>query len=180
MMQTYNHLGVVELKEGRLAEARAWHEKSAQLAVHLRDSFSLGHAVQNVGIVCQREGEVARERGDERAARLSFYAALRFLEEGLQIRQSLDNKADEAASLYQLARIHLRLGDLAAAEQYAHAARQIDEFFMVKDAWLVYDTLSEIAAARGDTAAAAEWAEMRDAKLAEVERLASGRSSVPG
>ena len=48
-------------------------------------------------------------------------------------------------SLSQLAIIHLLLGDLAA-----------------------------IAQARGDTAAAAEWARQRDAKVVEVERLARG------
>ena len=50
----------------------------------------------------------------------------------------------------QLAQIHLRLGDLAAAERHAHEARQIRESLGLMDAWKDYDTLSEIAQARGD------------------------------
>lgn len=79
-----------------------------------------------------------------------------------------------AGSLSQLASIHLLLGDLAAAEQHAQAARQIRESLGLKDVWKVYETLAAIAQARGDTAAAAEWARQRDAKLEEVERLARG------
>ena len=42
MMRTYNLLGVVEQKAGRLAEARAWYEKSRELAVQLKDQPGLG------------------------------------------------------------------------------------------------------------------------------------------
>ncbi len=179
MMQTYNLLGVVEQNARRLAEARAWYEKSRQLAVDLNDQPSLGAAAQNIGIVCQREGEAARAQGDEPSARRSFQAALRSVEESLRIKQALGNQPYEAASHGQLAIIHLRLGDLAAAEHHAHAARQIFEDLGLKDVWKNYDTLSEIAEARGDTAAAAEWAQKRDAKLEELERLAGGGGGLP-
>jgi tetratricopeptide (TPR) repeat protein len=42
VMRTYNLLGVAEQKAGRLAEARAWYEKSRELAVQLKDQPSLG------------------------------------------------------------------------------------------------------------------------------------------
>jgi hypothetical protein len=55
----------------------------------------------------------------------------------------------------QLAHIHLRLGNLPAAEHHANAACQIRESLGLNDAWNNYNTLSEIAAARQDPAAAA-------------------------
>ena len=178
-MQIYNHLGVVEQKVGRLAEARAWYEKSRQLADDLKSQRSLGAAAQNIGIVCQLEGDAAREQGDEPTARRSFQAALRSVEESLRIKQALGDKPRESASQSQLAQIHHRLGDLTAAEQHAHAAREIFESLGLNDVWKNYDTLSEIAKARGDTAATTEWAQKRDAKLAELERLARGGGGPP-
>jgi hypothetical protein len=42
-----------------------------------------------------------------------------------------------------------------------------------------YNTLSEIAQARGDLAAAAEWAQKRDDLLAELKRRAGGGGGLP-
>jgi tetratricopeptide (TPR) repeat protein len=172
MMLVYNALGVTDRRAGRLAEARAWYEKSRELAVQLKDQTSLGTAVQNIGIVCQIEGEAARERGDEPTALRHFEEARRSVEESLQIWQALGDKPDEASSWSQLAKIHLPLGNLAVAERHAHGALQIRESLGLKEAWLDYDTLSSIAQARGDLAAAAEWARKRDDLLAELERRA--------
>ena len=174
MMRTHNALGVLERRAGRLAEARAWYEKSREIALDLADQPSLSDAAQNIGIVCQDEGEAELKRGDEVAARRHFQDALRSVEESMRIRQAYGNKPDEAASLGQLAKIHFRLGNFAVAEQHAHYARQIHESLALKEAWIDYDTLSEIAAARGDTAAAAEWARKRDELRAEVEGRAGG------
>jgi tetratricopeptide (TPR) repeat protein len=179
MMQTYNLLGVVEQNAGRLAEARAWYEKSRQLAADLKDQTGLGQAAQNISIVCLEEGEAAREQGDEPAALRSFENALRSVEESLRIKQSLGNKPGEALAHNQLAQIHLRLGDLIAAEHHAHAALQIHESLGLPDLWKNYGVLSQIAEARGDTAAAAEWAQKRDAKRAELKRLAGGGGGLP-
>jgi tetratricopeptide (TPR) repeat protein len=179
MMMIYNNLGVVELNAGRLAEARAWYEKSRDLAVQLKDQPGLGAAAQNIGIVCQEEGEAARERGDESAARRHFEAARRSVEGSLRIRQAINNKPAEAAAWGQLAIIHLLLGDLAAAERHAHAAREIHESLGLKEAWKTYDTLSEIAQACGDTRAAAEWAKKRDDLLEKLERRAEAECGTP-
>jgi tetratricopeptide (TPR) repeat protein len=178
MMQTYNLLGVAEQTAGRLAEARAWYEKSRELAMHLKDQSGLGQAAQNLGIVCQEEGEAARAGGDESAARQHFEAARHSVEESLRINQALKSKPDEAGSLGQLARIHLLLGDLDAAERHAHAARAICESLGLKEAWKVYDLLSGIAQARGDARAAGAWAQKRDDLRAEFQRRAGG--GLPG
>jgi len=174
MMRTYNLLGVAEGKADRLPEARAWYEKSRELAVRLKDQPGLGQAAQNISIVCQLEGEAARERGDEPAARRHFEDARRSVEESLRVWQAQKNKPYEAASWGQLARIHLRLGDLAGAERHAHEARQIRESLGLKEAWFDYSTLAEIAQARGDLAGAAEWAGKRDGLRAELKRRAGG------
>jgi len=174
VMQTYNLLGVVENKAGRLAEARAWYEKSRELAMQLKDQVGLGQAAQNIGIVWQQEGEAARERGGEPAARQCFEEARRSVEESLRVKQGYNSKPDGALAWSQLAQIHLRLGDLAAAERHAHEARQIRESLSLKEAWKDYATLSEIAQARGDLAAAAEWAKKRDDLRAELKRRAGG------
>ena len=179
MMRTYNLLGVAELDAGRLAEARAWYVKSREMAVQLKDQPGLGQAAGNIGNVCIQEGEAARKRGDEPAARQHFEEARRSVEESLRIEQARNNKPDEAGSLSQLAIIHLRLGDLEVAERHAHAAREIHESLGLKEAFSDYHTLSEIAQARGDTGAAAAWAKKRDDLLAELKRRAGGGGGLP-
>lgn len=119
LMQTYNLLGVVEQKVGRLAEARAWHKKLRELALQLKEQASFGDAAQNIGIICQLEGEAARERGDEPAARRHFEEARLSVEESLEINHAFVDKLHEANSWGQLAQIHLHLGDLAAAAECA-------------------------------------------------------------
>ncbi len=174
VMRTYSLLGVAEQKAGRLVEARSWYEKSRELAVQLNYQVGLASAAQNIGISWQLEGEAARERGDEPDALRCFEAARCSLEEGLKIKQALGNKPSEAGSWGQLARIHLRLGDLTAAERHAQEARQIHEALGLKEAFMDYHTLSEIAEARGDLDVAADWAKKRDDLLAELERRARG------
>ena len=179
MMRTYNLLGVAEQNAGRLAEARAWYEKSRELAVQLKDRPCLGQAAQNIGLVCLKEGNAARERGDYPAARRHHEDARGSTQESLRIKQSYGNKPDEALALGQLAEIHLRLGELASAERHAHESRQIRESLSLMDVWRDYHTLSEIALARGDAATASEWVQKRDAILAERERRAGGGGALP-
>jgi len=179
MMRTYNLLGIVEFRANRLSEARGWYEKSHELAVQLKDQVGLGQAAQNIGIVWQREGDIASEQGDELLARKYFEEACHSVEESLRVWQAQKDKPNEAASWGQLARNHLLLGDLAIAERHAHEARQIHESLGLKEGWLTYNTLSEIAHARGDLTAAAEWAKKRDDLDAELERRAGGGGGLP-
>jgi tetratricopeptide (TPR) repeat protein len=179
MMRSYNLLGVAEQTAGRPAEARAWYERSRELAMHLKDQPSLSVAAQNIGVVVRGEGEAARERGDEPAARRHFEEALRWVDESLRIDQALGNKPGEASSRGLLARIHLRLGDLDAAERQAHEARKIRESLGLLEADRDYDNLSDIARARGDLTAAHQWEQKRDALDAERKRRAGGSGSLP-
>ncbi|HEY2294901.1 MAG TPA: hypothetical protein VGM86_29710 [Thermoanaerobaculia bacterium] len=174
VMLTYNLLGVTEAKAGRLAEARAWFEGSSELALELQDQNCLGQAVQNIGITCRDEGDAARGRGEEVAAGQHFEEALRFGNESLRIKQRYSSKPDEASAWSSLAQIHFRLGDLASADYHAHEARKIREFLDLKEVYKDYDNLSEIAHARGNLDAAAEWAKKRDDLLHELERQGGG------
>lgn len=180
VMYTYNLLGVVEQNAGRLADARAWYEKSRELATLLKDQPSLGAAAQNIGICLQLEGESALERSDGLAARRYFDDACSSVKEGLRISEALGNKPDQAGSLSQLARIYLCLGDLANAECHAHEARQIRESLGLKEVYKDYNTLAQIAEARGDTAAASDWTRKHADLVAELIHRAGGGGLLAG
>jgi tetratricopeptide (TPR) repeat protein len=175
VMQTYNLLGIVEQKVGRLAEARAWYEKSRELATQLKNEVGLGQAAHNIGILWYQEGEAALELDDKPAAQRYCEEARRSMEESLRVWKALDNKPHQAISLAQLAWIDLRLGNLDRAEQYALRGLAIDEELqIVRELPGDYHILSEIAEARDDTAAAAEWAKKRDGLRAELKCRAGG------
>lgn len=180
MMRTYNLLGVAELDAGRLAEARAWYGKSRELAEQLNNQPGIGQAAQNIGIVCQKEGEAARARGDEAAARRHFEKARYSVEESRAVWQAQQNRPNEAKTLVRLAQIHLHLCELDQAEDCALRGLAIDEELQIAPALSGdYNTLSEIAASRGDTVAAAEWARKREELRAELRRR-GGSGGIPG
>ena len=175
VMQTCNLLGVVEQNSNRLAEARTWYERSREIAQRLGDTTCQGQAAQNIGIVCQQEGEAARQRGDEKTARQRFEEAKRSLQESLRFKQVRGNEPAAALALVQLAQVHLLLGELAEAERHAHQGLEIDERLdITRELPSDYSTLARIARARGDTAQAAEWERKRDVVLAELQRRAQG------
>ncbi len=177
-LQTCNLLGAVDQKAGRLAEARAWYEKSRELAGQLKDQPGLGQAAHNIGIVWQLEGEATRELGAEPAARQCFEEARRSVEDGLRVWQSISDKPAEAMALGQLAQVEFWLGNLVEAEQQALRGLAIDERLQIAlQLPSDYRTLAVIAQARGDIVAAAEWANKRAAVLAELGRRGSGSFS---
>ncbi|MFL6259282.1 MAG: CHAT domain-containing protein [Thermoanaerobaculia bacterium] len=172
VMQSYNSLGRVEGAVGRFVEARAWFEKSCELALSLEDQSGIGQAKYNIGITYQEEGKSARERGDEPAARWHFEEAIHSLRESLGVWQSQENKPKEAASWSRLAITHFHLNDLSAAEHHALKALEIRESLGFKEVEEDFKILSAIARSRGDLAAAAEWTRRCDEFLADLKRLA--------
>jgi tetratricopeptide (TPR) repeat protein len=172
IMRTCNLLGVVERQAGRLPEARAWLERSRELASALNDQESFGIAAHNLGLVYQEEGESARKLGHELVARERLGEAVRAVEEGLAI--ELDNQNDPgiADSCGQLAQIHLLLDNIAEAEAYAQRAREIHERYGLKEAWKTYAILTQIAHARGLEAEASDWERKRDTLLTELHHRA--------
>lgn len=180
VMRTSNLLGVVERKAGRLAEARAWYERSREIAQRLGDQDSLGIAFQNLGIVSQKEGEAARRAGDEDTARRRFQEAAASVNESLSLKKKRANEPGAADSHDQLGRIHLLLGELDEAQEHAHQAREIQERLGLKGVYVSYNTLAEIAHARGEDEEAAQWRQKHDELVAELERRARGPAGSAG
>ncbi len=178
VMRTCNLLGVVEQNANRLAEARAWYERSRELAERRGDGTAVGAAAQNLGIVCQQEGEAARKRGDEVGASERFTEAARFFQENLAINVQDQNEPFQANAQVGLGQIHLLLGNLDQAEEHAHRAGEIFERLHLKEAHIAYNTLAQIARARGDEAQATSWEKKRDDLLAELERRAGGTGTL--
>jgi tetratricopeptide (TPR) repeat protein len=173
IMRTCNLLGAVEDSQGRLSEAMAWYGRSREIARRRGDTRALGIASQNIGIVCQKQGEAARQRGDEATAQQRFAEATRCLHESLQMKIDQQNKPGEASSRSQLSQVYLLLGELDMAEAHAHQAREIDEGHdLIRQLPGDYHSLAQIARVRGDKAQAAQW----EAKQHEVEAELARRS----
>jgi tetratricopeptide (TPR) repeat protein len=175
IMEICNLLGIVEKNLGRLSEAKVWFERSREIAQARGDTILLGYAAQNLGIVCQNEGEVARQNGDEATARQRFTEAERLLQGSLKLKIKAGNKLLEATTRGQLSRIYLLLGELDKAEAHAHQAREIRESRgLIRELARNYYTLAQIARARGDEAQAAQWEAKQDEVEAELARRAPG------
>jgi tetratricopeptide (TPR) repeat protein len=175
IMRTCNLLGAVENYQGRLSEARAWFERSGEIARRRGDTALLGAVAQNIGIVCQHEGEAALQHGDEATARQRFTEAERFLQEGLQMNIDRQDKPTEAMARGQLSQVYLFIGKLDKAEAQAHQAREIDEALgILRELPKDYYNLAQIARARGDEVQAAQWEARRDDVNVELTRRARG------
>lgn len=175
IMRTYNLLGVVEHEAGRLAEARAWYKRCRAMAQSRGDTVMFGGTAQNLGMVCQLEGEAARQRGDEAGARQQFADAERFLHEGLQMELARHNQPGEAMARSQLARLYLLMGDLEQSTAQAQQARETRERLgLLRELPYDYDTLARIAHACGNQAQATYWEARRAEVRAELARLAQG------
>jgi tetratricopeptide (TPR) repeat protein len=175
ILLTCNLLGVIECKAGRRLEARAWYERCCEIAQRRGDTASLGIALQNIGIVCEQEGEAARQRGDETTAQQWFAEAERFLQESLRMEVDLQKKPGEASARSELSQVYRLTGELDTAEVYAHQAREIDEDLgLIRGLAVDYYNLAQIARARGDEAQAAQWEATRHEILKELAHRAQG------
>ena len=170
-MQTCNSLASAEQERGQLDAAAAWYQRARELAESMGDRFQLGAIAQNVGILYQTHAERTADP-TEREAWLR--RAVVSIEESLAIDLERNDQVGAAASYHQIWMLYQMLGNLASAEQQAREALNI--FLQLDDPnlWKVYANLAEIATARGDVAAAAEWVAKRDAKLAELEQRHGG------
>jgi tetratricopeptide (TPR) repeat protein len=181
-MRTCNGLGIVEQKVGRLSDARAWYERSREIARRRGDTRALDGTAQNIGVVCQLEGEAARQLGDEAVALQRFAEAQCFLQESLRLKIERKDKPAEARAQTELSRIYLLMGKLDQAEAHAQQAREIDEGLgIIRQLPRAYYNLAQIARARGDQAQAAQWEAKRNEMDAELARRARGSRPVdPG
>jgi tetratricopeptide (TPR) repeat protein len=164
-------LASAEQQRGQLEAAEAWYGRARELALALGDRAQLGAVAHNVGILYQTRAEQAAD-ADGRDAWLR--RALASIEESLAIDLERNTQVGAADSYFQLGVLHQMLGDLGAAEKNAQLSLAIVEPLNQPEVWKDYANLAKIAEARGDTAAAAEWAAKRDAKLAELKQRRGG------
>jgi tetratricopeptide (TPR) repeat protein len=175
IMRTCNLLGVAEMHRDRLSEARAWYERCREIAQRRGNTELLAAVAQNIGIVCQKEGEKTQQREDEATAQQRFTEAEGFLQESLRMQIDRQNKPGEALSRSQLSRVYLLMGELEKAEAHAHQAREINEGLGILPAlFRNYNNLAQIARTRGNEAQAARWEARREEVRTELTRQARG------
>ncbi|MEP7123772.1 MAG: CHAT domain-containing protein [Byssovorax sp.] len=172
VMHTCNLLGVVEQHAGRLIEARAWYQRSREIAERRGAIEAVGIATQNLGNVCRLEGIASKARGEDARGREYLADAARFACESLAIKVENQDEPGMAAIYCQFAQIHLVLDELDQAEAYAHRAREICEHLGLKNAPMIYNILVAIAEARNNSTETAIWEQKRDALVAEFDRRA--------
>ncbi len=170
-MQTCDILGGAEQSRGHLDAAGAWYERARQLAEQLGDRGQLAVVAQNVADLHRRRAEQAS--GEEECEAL-LRKAVTFAEQSLAGWKELGNPMHQATSQLQLGALHRELTELDQAEQYVMQALQTHESLNLPEVYRDYGILALIARDRGDADAAAEWQAKRDAKVAELERLARG------
>jgi tetratricopeptide (TPR) repeat protein len=175
-MQTCDLLGSAEADRGHLDAAQPWYERSRELATRLGDRHHLGVVAQNLGVLYRT---MALASPDPAARVALLRQAVGSVEASLAITRDQRNDPGAAASLSQLGVLHRDLGDLDAAERDSHDSLAIRERLGNPDVWKDFANLEEVADARGDSAAAAAWRAKKEAKLAELRRLAAGPGGSP-
>nr|VFJ60485.1 MAG: Tetratricopeptide repeat-containing protein [Candidatus Kentron sp. FM]VFJ62051.1 MAG: Tetratricopeptide repeat-containing protein [Candidatus Kentron sp. FM]VFK13374.1 MAG: Tetratricopeptide repeat-containing protein [Candidatus Kentron sp. FM] len=171
-MRTCGLIASAEANQDRLDEAMVWYARARELAVQRQDRRHLAITAQNLGILYQQCAEQADTDPAARDAWLEKAVAL--MQESLEILLEMQNQPTAAVSYYQLGMLYGMLDDLNAAEQNTRQALAIWEPLNHPHLQKGYDSLMQIARARGDEKAAVEWERKRDAKQAELERLRRG------
>jgi len=179
-MQTCNLMGNVASAEGRYEEARAWYERSSELAQRRGDMRALSSALHNTGVTCQEEADAARQRGESGLAEDLLRAAESFLTRSVTMIERVGDVPTTARSHAQLARVLVSLGRLQDAEDHARRALDIMEPLGMWDLHILYSTLGAIARSRGDAAGTAEWAAKREEAAAQQGRQGGTRDPSGG
>jgi predicted ATPase len=135
-------LGVVELENGRFAEARSLFEKSLELARATNNQVCIAEALNNLGVVCRFEG--------------SWESSKEAIEESLDVFRTLEDRQGIARALMNLGTAHRGLSRFdEALDLYKQSLK---EWQGVGGRWMsaeVMEHIALIAAFRGDTERAA-------------------------
>jgi len=174
-MQVLNSLGEVERHRGNAEAALAWYEKSLELAKRLGSLEGQAVARTNRAVVLSGQAQQAADPDTKRRLLTQAIAEER---ESLALKQQLGQPARIATSQNNLAD-HLRLaGHLDEAEHQAQQALAMRTRLKHPETWRTLWILGQIAQARGDTAAAADFRRRMEAARAEADQLA-GPPSLP-
>ncbi|MCP4702131.1 MAG: tetratricopeptide repeat protein [Gammaproteobacteria bacterium] len=167
-MQACDLAGTVEKNQGHLDAAQGWYARSRELARELGDKNQLAVVAQNLGVLYQTRAKALEADHPQRHALLR--QAMEAVGESLAVWQEMENQVYAAVSHSNLSILHRLLGEWDAAETQALWALEIRESLNHPDVYRAYNSLMEIARARGDEASARAWQAKRDAKMAELER----------
>ena len=144
-----HQLGRVAEEEGDWDEAGRCYQESLSINESIGDQDGAARSVNQLGSVAKNTG-----RPDE---------AERWYLRAIEIFEQLENSSELASVYNNLAGLYLSMsaaGDdrLDEAEDYAHKARAIIETLdLSSEPWKTYNILAQIAAKRGDAAAARLW-----------------------
>ena len=174
-MRTCDQLATAEAMRGELDAAEAWYKRAQQLAQQLNDRGQLAITLYNLGILYQNHAEALVKTDPARHPWLD--KAVTSIQESLEFWLSTDNQVNAAASYSQLGRILQLSGELDTAEENTLKSLQIREQLDHPDLWKSFGILADIAHARGDEKAAAEWQAKADAKRAEIKRRERGEGT---
>lgn len=166
-MRTYSLLATAERRRGEFDVAMAWYVRARELADRLADQHQIAEIAHNVGILYQDRAEKATSVEESRGW---LRLALNSLQESLHIELKEDNQIGAAKTLFQKGVVHRLLGDFDSSEKASQEALRIQEGLDHPETWKIYQSLAEIAAARGDIPAAEKWTAKSKATLAEIEK----------
>lgn len=168
-MRVLNSLGTLESQRGNLEAALAWIESSLTLAEKLDDVAGQATARSSRAKVFSSQ---AQQASDPVRARQLLERAIAEERAALVLEEQLGRPVPIAISHNNLAN-RLRLaGALDEVEEHAHKALAICEQSHDPTTWKTLWILEEIATARDDKAAAAEWRRRKEAARAEAEERA--------
>lgn len=170
-----NSLGNVERQHGHLEAAIAWYEKSLELAKRRNDVESQATARSNLAVAWTDQAD-RTDDPDERRRLLHLVIAEE--REALALEQQLGIPRSLAISHSNLASSLRRVGELDDAEHHALQALAIREQIQDRGIWKTLAILEQIANARGDAKAAADYQRRKEEAGAEARQRA-GAAGVP-
>lgn len=153
-MRTLSLLGVVDKDRGHFEAASAWYSQAATIAADLADAAQTASIAHNRGVLATH---LARQQ-DDLVARAELLAqAQALLTEALNMSRARKDGVATAEALSALARVHPLRGAAAEADACAREGLALRLAMNSPDVDRSYLLLEELADARGDEVAAAEW-----------------------
>ena len=113
IVQVLNDLGECHQALYDIGTAREYHEKALELADEYEAHLIKPEILRNLGVDLVEQGD--------------FNWGMAYLQEALESARSFSNREQEALSLYNLARAHLRIGNMAEADEATVALQAVAE-----------------------------------------------------
>lgn len=111
--ESWNELGSIQKRLGKLRAAKQSYEKVLALGNQLADKTLIAVATGNLGLICRTQGDLPRAEEHHRRA--------------LALNEELDRKEGMASELGNLGLIYRSQGDLPRAEEHHRRALSMEE-----------------------------------------------------